>query len=833
MSKSSPLIICFLFLLALPVPANGKVLAENTLWRGMVELREDILVPAGITLTIAAGTVVKIQPSENTRIDPEYMSHQTEILVRGDLRIDGTDEQGVILSASSDRREDYWAGIIVDGGRVIMDHVDLSKAETGVTVMGGEVVLKHGKIRENRYGLVVQGGEASLNIVDTVVEKNDYGVMVFGEARFDSDRRSVVRDNGKNDLFRAVAAGTTFAEVKYEAVAPSLSVAYGDEALPNYTVWRGRVLIDGQLRLPPEGRLIIMPGTVVEFTKKDTNADGIGENGLQIQGLIIAKGTPAKPIVFRSAAEAPRMGDWDAINILGSDTAQNIIEYCRIENAYRGLHFHYANVAVNKTVLFNNYRGAQFQESLVSISNSLFYRNKSGIQTRDSEVIFRNNEIFGNLNGANFFRLNLRAADNVFAGNNGDGLRIREGTSLLERNLFAGNRMGLLVSDAVYGSFEANLISGNLESGMLIRNSDNIEITGNAIQVNSINGLSVMESRATITNNLINANGERGIGIISFDGVINDNNIVDNRKYAMGLESASDIDASGNWWGDSDLDKEIYDFDDDPALGKVKHDKRRAAPLPFNWPLAQLKSDAVMGGVIRVNDLVAVGKGVTLTVWPGTVVEFTEPQSGLLVHGALKALGKVDERILFTSAAGKGASDWLGIQLERAAGSALQNCDFSYADYGLHIHFVPMEISGCRFLHNNLGIRFRSGPIKLSRSLFTGNRIGIRAFRGNMDILENEFRDNEIGVFIREGGNGVKILRNNFINNERYNLRLGDFNKEDVDARHNWWGTDNPREKIFDGHRESYIGIAEIEPFLDAPLELEIDSAAQSEAKRK
>ncbi|MCK4840122.1 MAG: right-handed parallel beta-helix repeat-containing protein, partial [Desulfobulbaceae bacterium] len=223
----------------------------------------------------------------------------------------------------------------------------------------------------------------------------------------------------------------------------------------------------------------------------------------------------------------------------------------------------------------------------------------------------------------------------------------------------------------------------------------------------------------------------------------------------------------------------------------------------------------------------------TLTVRPGVTSEFSTEESGLLVYGALKAAGKEDERIVFTSTAKAGPSDWLGIQLERAVGTVVANCDFSYADYGLHIHFVPMEISGCRFTNNDLGIRFRSGPIKLSRSLFSQNRIGIRAFRGNMDIFENEISYNEIGVFIREGGKGVKIYRNNFFNNERYNLRLGDFNKDDVDARHNWWGSKRPQDMIFDGHQESYIGIARFEPFLLAPLDLKIKPPGQGEGGRQ
>lgn len=834
MSKSALLIIClFISLLFLAIPANGEVLTEDTQWHGIVELPEDILIPVGITLSVAPGTIVKVQPSENTRIDPEYMSHRTEILVRGTLLVNGAVEDRVVFSSSSVEKKDYWAGIIVDEGQVSINHTDLSRAEAAVTVMSGSVMLDSSVISGNHYGLVNQGSKSALHLKQTIVEKNDYGILLLNDAFFDSDKESSIRDNSKNNLLNATSSVTVISEQKYEGSIVPLSVTYRDEALPDYTVWKGRVLIDGQLRLPPEKRLIIMPGTIVEFTKKDSNNDGVGENGLQIQGLLVAKGTPEKPIIFRSAEKGGDRGDWDAINILGSDQAQNIIEYCQIEDAYRGLHFHYSNVAVNEIILRNNYRGAQFQESLVSISNSQFYGNKSAIQTRDSEVIFNNNEVFNNLNGANFFRLNLQATDNIFADNNGEGLRIREGTSILNHNLLAGNRMGLLVSDAVYGSFNGNVMSDNLESGLLVRNSDHIEITGNVIQNNALNGISVRDTRAAISNNLINDNGERGIGIISFDGAINNNNIIDNGLYAIGLEGDKDIDASNNWWGDSDLDKEIYDVSDEPGLGRVNYEERKTSPLAFAWPLMNIKNDTIWTGTIRIDGMVTVNKGASLTVKPKTTSEFSTEESGLLVYGALKAVGKKDSRIVFTSTSRSGPSDWLGIQLERATGSVVTNCDFNYADYGLHIHFVPMEISGCRFIENDLGIRFRSGPIKLSGSLFSKNRIGVRAFLGNMEIFENEISNNEIGVFIREGGKGVKIYRNNFENNERYNLRLGDFNKDDVDARHNWWDTDQPQEKIFDRHQESYIGIVRYKPILDTPLDLKIKQPEAEERGRK
>jgi len=803
------------------------VLTEDTLWQGEVRMAEDVLVPAGVTLTIAAGARIMVEPADSTKIDPEYLSHQTELLIRGRLLVNGVDGGRVRFLAEGGPAPSLWAGIIVDSGEVRLGNTDLQDAEAALTVVAGQADLTGCRLTGNRYGLVSQSERAGVTAVASRIDKNDYGVMAFDGAQVSLTTGSVTVDNAKADNFsgrRAPLVQATETAVIAPAKSRPITAVYRDEALPGTTVWQGRILIDGQLRCPPDSRLIILPGTVVEFARKDTNGDGIGENGLQIQGQLIAKGTPDQPIIFRSGELAPHRGDWDAINILGSDLAQSLLEYCQIEDAYRGMHFHFSNVAVNHLKLSNNYRGAQFQESLVLINGSSFFDNKSGIQARDSEVVFTNNEVSGNLNGANFFRLELTAAHNTFGNNLWDGLRVRDCRARVSGNLLAGNRMGLLISDATTGSFSGNVLSGNLESGLAIKDTGAMAVQGNAMTSNGITGVSLRNSGAVITGNLIADNGERGVGISSFTGSLTANNLIANGKYAVGLDGPGDLNAPANWWGNSDLAREIYDHHDEPGLGEVSFTQPQAKPLPFEWPLTKLTSDTLWAGEIRASELLNVPKGATLTVRPGTICRFDSAEAGLMVEGRLLAEGRPDERIVFTSLDESGPSDWAGVSLERAVGSRIANCDFRFAEWGLHIHFVPLTITGCRFIDNDGGIRFRSGPMLLTHSLFRGNRIGVRSYFGNIEISENEFVANEIAIFVREGGAGVAIHRNNFRGSDRYHLRLGDFDQEDVDARDNWWGGGAPLATIFDGHTESYIGKVIFEPFRQEPIKFDFST---------
>lgn len=572
-------------LFCLPVRAVALVLTEDTAWHGEVDLREDVLVPTGRTLTISPGTKINVWPATGTKVDPEYLSHRTEITVRGKIIVKGSSAEPIVFSLAGQDRAEEWAGIILDRGSAAMSFCTISDAENGLLVIDGDLLLADSLLTGNRYGLVAQGEKTTVKLTNSRVQGNDYGILALDKARI-LEQGNNIANNEKEDIYTGRRGRLLPGRAAFQPPAGRITRYYRNDVLLSTTIWQGRVIIEGQVRVAEDARLVILPGAVVEFTKTDSNNDGIGENGLLIQGLLIAKGSSEQPIIFRSAEKNRQRGDWDSINILGSDLAQNLIEFCQIEDAYRALHFHFANVSVNNCILLNNYRGIQFQESLVNISNNLIHDNKSGIWARDSELTFNRNQLYDNLYGARFFRIDLRARQNIIVNNTLDGLRIREGTTVLENNTLTGNRSGLLVNDAEYGKFNSNLISHNLEAGLALRDTDRIEISNNSIRANGLNGISISDSFAVISRNLISENGDRGIGASSFDGTISENNILDNGRYAIGLDGEGDVLAPMNWWGTSDLDREIYDKSDEARLGRVHYQPKRTGPVLVDWPLS-------------------------------------------------------------------------------------------------------------------------------------------------------------------------------------------------------------------------------------------------------
>ncbi len=797
---------------------EAAVIAADTIWQNEVTVTEDILVPPGVTLTVRPGTVVKVSPADSTKTDPEFLSPLTEITVRGRIKVEGSIEAPVSFSAAESDKKGEWAGILIDGGIADLKNCSISGADSALYSFDGILSALNINLAGNRYGVTLIGSSGKTSIQGSSISSNDYGMIILSSAEPVLIGTSV-SGNRKKDLWKEEIPVSPELQ-KRSSAPPALARAYGDEALVGDTVWRGKVRINGNLRIPEGSRLLITPGTVVEFSRKDTNGDGIGENGILIQGSIIAKGTRQSPIIFRSAENRAKPGDWDSVNLMNSSKAENLIENCMFEDAYRGLHFHFSTVKVSSSSFSNNFRGIQFQESAVEIIDSDFFSNKSAVQGRDSSIKFTNNRLYGNHQGVNFFRNTLVFSGNKASGTLKEAVRIREGNASVSRNIITANRFGMMFSDLYYGTITGNVVANSSETGVALRSTDNLEVSGNYLGRNGSNGLSLQDSRADIKGNLIAFNAERGIGVLSFSGGISANNITGNGLYAIDLESSEDIDAVGNWWGGDKPSSVVFDRLKDPARGSVKAESTADSPFPFIWPVDELSGQLTLAGDVVINGRPTVPQNSVLTIHQGCGIRFSD-SAGMIVRGRLTSAGTAEKPVLFTSLSEKRPEAWDEIVLEQALDSSFRYSIIEYGTWGIHGHFTNLLLDHILVRHNNGGMRFRSGPVTVRQSIFTDNGIGIRSYIGNGVFEENEIAGNEIGLFVRERGGGLTLRRNNFFGNSEYNIRSGDFNSEDITATGNWWGTAAPATTIYDGRVEEGIGKVLFEPFLEKPVNLE------------
>ena len=217
------------FLFLVPSHAMCSFITADTTWSGEVAVEEDILIPQGVTLTIAAGTTIRVTPSDSTKTDPEFLSPLTEITVRGTLVVDG--EKGLPVSfVASDQKNKTWAGIIIDGGKAVLRSSVISDAETGVSVVHGALSMTDSVITKNRYGLTVQG-DSKVRLEKGSITGNEYGVFLLSNAKIDK-RGTVIRDNRKKDLYAGSGRGRQAPEQEYFTnKKKEESRVYGDEAL--------------------------------------------------------------------------------------------------------------------------------------------------------------------------------------------------------------------------------------------------------------------------------------------------------------------------------------------------------------------------------------------------------------------------------------------------------------------------------------------------------------------------------------------------------------------------------------------------------------------------
>lgn len=185
-----------------PLEISG-VLQRNLQLGGVIRLTGDLLIPAGRSLQIAAGSQILVVGTDSTKIDPEFLDKGTEILVRGRLSIVGRQAAPVRLSLDeSTPAGENWAGIELIGAEsVILSHVDILGAEIGILSLNSSPQLEQVNILGSRYGLLLQGG-GQLVYRGGRISGGDAGLLCFDRSALEL-RQIRILDNLEEGLYLA------------------------------------------------------------------------------------------------------------------------------------------------------------------------------------------------------------------------------------------------------------------------------------------------------------------------------------------------------------------------------------------------------------------------------------------------------------------------------------------------------------------------------------------------------------------------------------------------------------------------------------------------------
>jgi hypothetical protein len=173
-----------------PVEVEGTV-KSDTAWSGDVLVVGDVLVPEGVTLTIAPGTKVMFSASESSKIEPVFLSMQTEIMVRGTLLAKGERDNPVTFTAAPEdintkkpERGD-WGGLIFDGpgsSGSAVSYANFDRGDTPVAAYNSSPSVTGCRFTDCRYGIVCMG-RSSPRVTNTVITGCEYGVVSARGAR--------------------------------------------------------------------------------------------------------------------------------------------------------------------------------------------------------------------------------------------------------------------------------------------------------------------------------------------------------------------------------------------------------------------------------------------------------------------------------------------------------------------------------------------------------------------------------------------------------------------------------------------------------------------------
>ncbi len=473
---------------------------------GEVRVVDDVTVLPGATLAAAPGTVFVFAKSDSTKVDPENFYGGVELVVRGTLEADG----------ALFRFPGRTGGIVVDGGRARFSGGTISGAEAGLTVLrGGEATVeKTLSAADCRTGVALFPGGRIRVAPGAGIRASGNGV---GLVRFPGagllPAGIVSAGNEEADGIGWDAAdgtgGSGIVSSPFVVPEPPASAArMGDTFVDADRTLSGDIVVDGVIRVAPGSTLSLSPGTRLFFTFRDTDGDGIGENGLFLQGNLKARGTKEKRIGFFPAGASGR-GAWDAINFMASDQGENILGYVDIAGGYRGLHAHFSKVTAADIRIARCFRGMQFQESEVALSRVSVEDVNSVLRGRDATVRIDGLIVRGAVSGVNLFRSAATLSGIDIDGGGWYGVRFRDSRATLAESRLARMFVPLSVQEGTVRVSGVSSTDSGLAAFSLLEGD--VTMDGYRAIGAGVDGISAARGRARLSGGEISGYGRDAV----------------------------------------------------------------------------------------------------------------------------------------------------------------------------------------------------------------------------------------------------------------------------------------------------------------------------------
>lgn len=192
-----------------------------------------------------------------------------------------------------------------------LDHVTIEGSlGTGVWMQGGATFV------EGSQELTVTGSGGGESVYPVEIEEHSMDRLPTGS----------YKGNAKDEiLLRTFGTGIAGSGLVTDATLHDRGVPYhvGTSKVDNFTI--------GGAESEPVGRLTIEPGVVMKFEPGIALRIQTFTSDKPARAVLRALGTADKPIVFTSAADAPKAGDWRGLWFGGVPEADNELDHVVIE----------------------------------------------------------------------------------------------------------------------------------------------------------------------------------------------------------------------------------------------------------------------------------------------------------------------------------------------------------------------------------------------------------------------------------------------------------------------------------------------------------------------
>jgi parallel beta-helix repeat protein len=770
-------IFIFSWLSTTPVQADslhksGTLSADETWTADNIYIIDSSLtIASGVTLTIQAGTVVKVMVADiaiivNGRLDAQGTSSNPVVFtsywddsVGGDTNGDGGANspgpgmwEGIQINNSASTLQYSviryaFGGIMVNKSSPTIANDVITDNEEAILVFTGSPILDHNQLHDNSTGVYLD--DASPSITNNDFSNNGVHLEYYGNAN----------PTYSGNTFSATGGGM----IELDGDAITGEVTWQNVQGLNWPYY----YMYGSLSINPGATLHLAAGTIIKM-----------HSGMSItvNGILDSQGTDANPVIFTSyrddsvggdtdedgGANSPAAGDWAGIQLLNSaNTLQNTtIRYASTAISVANS----VSPTISHNLLSNNATAINVSSGAPAITANSFANNTAHLsQSVNASPTYAGNTFSGA--GGQMIHL----SDSTLTGtptwssqpdlpyfiggdltiNAGAVLHLPAGTvvkawqsSIIVNGIL--DSQGTDSNPVVFTSYKDDSYGGDTNgdgsaSSPFVQDWDGIQIynSANALQFSFIHyafaGIYVASSSPAISNNTLTDNytafyissgspsidhnqisqNYYGVFVMDASPTFTNNNFLDNITHLDHFAVANPT-YSGNTFSGTGGGR--IELDGNNLTSSVTWQNVQG----MNWPYY------LNHGSLTINS------GVTLHIPAGLVVKSFS--YGILVNGTLDAQGTADNPVVFTSYKddayggdsnrdGTGSTpaggDWSGIRINST--NTIQNVVVRYASRAFDLGSSSILLTSSQINNNLFGLYVGNVSPAITNNTFIDN----------------------------------------------------------------------------------------------------------------